>query len=68
MSSATQSALKCFQENLDRFAPVGTQPEKLNLYNGLAALAEAVEGLEGALDALSRNQVAIQNTIDSLRQ
>lgn len=68
MGIATQGAVKCFQENLNLFAPLGTQPEKFNLYNGLASLAEAVEGLEGALEALSRNQVAIQNTIASLRR
>ncbi len=41
-------AVKCFNQNVQRFSgPQGaTDTEKFNLYNGLAALAEAVVALQ----------------------
>jgi len=38
-----REAVDCFQENINLFADSSTQPEKYNLYNGLAVLAETLE-------------------------
>jgi hypothetical protein len=37
------TAKKCFAENIRLFGNSNSQPEKYNLYNGLANLAAAVE-------------------------
>lgn len=43
---SASDAQKCFLENRDLFGNSKTQPEKYNLYNGLANLADAVIALE----------------------
>ena len=47
MSEKFTWARNCFQENLQLFGDAHSEPEKYNLYNGLAALAEALADLEG---------------------
>lgn len=47
------TARKCFQENLDRFGPARSEPEKYNLYNGLARLAEAIASIEAQVQDLA---------------
>jgi hypothetical protein len=39
-------ALDCFEDNLRLFGDVHAQPEKYNLYNGLANLAHSVTQTE----------------------
>ena len=56
-----ETAIKCFQENCVDFADAGTQPEKYNLYTGLANLAETV----GELQILVRQ---VRNEVQQLRQ
>lgn len=48
------TAKRCFEENLQLFAPSRTQPEKYNLYHGLALLAETLSKLESEIRDLSR--------------
>ncbi|GAB4512214.1 MAG: hypothetical protein Tsb0026_16000 [Sulfuricaulis sp.] len=48
-------AFKCFQENLQLFGNVQTQPEKYNLYNGLSNLAKAVSDLKSEVDRLRQD-------------
>ena len=50
----TQVALKFFYENVRLFGDPKTNPEKFNLYNGLAALAEAIAHLESEIYTLTR--------------
>lgn len=45
MSKSTY-AKNCFIENREMFGDKHSQPEKFNLYNGLALLAEVIEELE----------------------
>ena len=53
--SPTQTAIKCFRENIELYAsPPRKDPEKFNLYNGLANLSEAVADLEARIDRLNR--------------
>ena len=46
------TAKKCFRENRNLFGDTKTQSEKFNLYNGLYALADAIEDLERKINAL----------------
>jgi len=48
----SELAKQCFKENRDLFGNNQTQPEKFNLYNGLRALAEAVQQMEQEINAL----------------
>ena len=50
--SDPQNALKCFQENLRLFADARTEPEKFNLYNGLANLASTLGSLQSEVHQL----------------
>ena len=54
MSTHTRVAKKCFDENLRLFVTAKNEPEKFNLYSGLHALAEALEGIENELDTIDR--------------
>ena len=47
--SKIDTARKCFAENLRVFGSSNSQPEKYNLYNGLANLAAAVEETQAQL-------------------
>lgn len=47
------TAKKCFAENLTR-ANFQTDPEKYNLYNGLANLAAAIEELQRQMEDIQR--------------
>lgn len=49
-------ALKCFEENIRLFGQAQTQPEKYNLYNGLANLAH---GLIQMQDEIVKSQQEI---------
>ncbi|MEA2109096.1 MAG: hypothetical protein U9P07_06715 [Pseudomonadota bacterium] len=53
MSSHT--ARQCFEENLANFAHPENDPEKYNLYNGLANLANAISNLENELASLKHD-------------
>jgi len=37
------TAMKCFEENIQLFGNANNNPEKFNLYNGLANLAEGLK-------------------------
>lgn len=56
MSQASDTATRCFDENLRRYAPPDTQPEKFNLYHGFANLARAIADLEAEVGSL-RQQI-----------
>lgn len=47
-------AKRCFAENIRLFAPPATHPEKYNLYNGLASLADALSALHSQILDLDR--------------
>ncbi|MCC7013395.1 MAG: hypothetical protein IT454_12595 [Planctomycetes bacterium] len=47
-------AKKCFAENIRLFAHSETEPEKYNLYNGLAALADAMASIQVKLDDIDK--------------
>jgi len=52
MSYKLQVAIKCFVENCHLFADPDRDPEKFNLYTGLANLAEALEEIERKVDLI----------------
>ena len=56
MSSNLQKALECFDENLRSLGSPATNPEKHNLYTGLAGLTEGVIQLQEGIKILL-NQV-----------
>lgn len=55
MSVQTNTAKKCFAENIQLFAHAQTEPEKFNLYNGLHNATDAIEQLERRLLAIEQN-------------
>jgi hypothetical protein len=56
-----ETAIKCFEENLRLFGDSRTQPEKFNLYNGLAQLSKAVQSMEVELHR-------VRSEVESLRR
>jgi len=50
----TKTSKDCFDENLRLFSNPQTQPEKYNLYQGLASLAEAVSDLQADVNRLKQ--------------
>lgn len=48
-----RSAQKQFEENVRLFGHPQTNPEKYNLYNGLANLAKGLGNLQISVDALT---------------
>lgn len=60
---SAQTAKKCFVENINLFANSQSQPEKFNLYNGLANLAQTLEKLERDLDDIDREIRRIKHKI-----
>lgn len=56
------NAVKCFDDNRLRLSPNPQQdPEKYNLYNGLAALAEAIEAIEAQILELRKSVQRIED-------
>lgn len=55
------AAKRCFQENLALFGNAQAQPEKFNLYNGLANLAIALSQLQTEIQRL-------KNEVDDLKR
>jgi hypothetical protein len=49
-----RNAINCFEENIRLFGDAGVQPEKYNLYAGLAAVAHALEHLETEICAVKK--------------
>jgi hypothetical protein len=43
---SAQSAMDCFNENIQLFGNSQTEPEKYNLYRGLGELADAIKRIE----------------------
>ncbi len=68
MSMGTNTAKKCFAENIQLFANAQTQPEKFNLYNGLHGLAEAIESCERQIAQIEHNLNIINNNINLLKR
>ena len=58
--SESQNSLKCFQENLRLFADARTEPEKFNLYNGLANMAKALGDLQSEVHQLRQEVQRLQ--------
>ena len=54
MSIGTESARKCFAENIQYYADARVEPEKFNLYNGLWNLSGAISELESRVERLTR--------------
>ena len=50
--SGANNAFNCFHENLQLFGNAHASPEKYNLYNGLANLAEAIKELQSEVQQL----------------
>ncbi len=60
---SAQIAKRCFGENVRLFGDSATQPEKFNLYNGLANLAAAIQDIEKELDQIKREVHTIKNNM-----
>ena len=58
MSSASRASERQFVENAPQYA--NTNPEKFNLYHGLAGLAAAIEVLEDKIDLILQQLSALQ--------
>jgi hypothetical protein len=56
-------ALKCFEENIRLFGQVQTQPEKYNLYNGLANLAHGLIQMQGEIANLRQEVDLIRRAL-----
>ncbi len=54
MSMTIDLAIKCFLENRDLFGNPQSQPEKYNLYNGLANLAQGISDMETEMKRLQQ--------------
>lgn len=67
MSQKSQLAANCFRDNLSRYGNKITEPEKYNLYAGLAALADAIGGLEAELSATRRELSQAQQQINQIK-
>ncbi|MEK7073131.1 MAG: hypothetical protein AAB974_01705 [Patescibacteria group bacterium] len=61
-------AQKCFEENRRDFGNAQTQPEKYNLYNGLANLAQAVATIQRELDEIKRTLWKLDEIKSALRR
>ncbi len=46
INDPAERAKQCFAENRNLFSDTKTAPEKFNLYNGLASLAETVQNMQ----------------------
>jgi len=51
---SSYDAKKQFEDNLRLFGDASSQPEKFNLYAGLANLAESIMNLESEIEGLKR--------------
>jgi hypothetical protein len=58
--SATSVAIRQFEENVRLFAPSTSQPEKFNLYGGLANIARAIESLQAEVTALKQTVAQLE--------
>jgi hypothetical protein len=56
-------AKKCFLENRNLFGNAQSEPEKYNLYNGLANLAEAIEEMDRKLNNLAHDVEQVKRSI-----
>jgi hypothetical protein len=56
-------AKKCFVENLQLFSNPQTEPEKFNLYNGLASLVEGMEELELKVQSLCQELYQVRTKL-----
>jgi len=59
--SSSQNALKCFEENIRLFGNARTEPEKFNLYNGLANLATAIKDMQAEIDSLRQEVIRLRS-------
>ena len=64
MTDRVRTAIKCFDENRNLFGDPQGQPEKFNLYNGLASLAEAVSELQSQVSALTQEITYLRARLD----
>jgi len=55
MNRPIEEAIELFRENEILFGDTRQDKEKANLYRGLAALAEALQEVQEALDHLNQN-------------
>jgi uncharacterized small protein (DUF1192 family) len=60
MSQGTHTAIKCFDENRNLFGNPQREPEKFNLYNGLAGLAESLSQLEMQVATLTQEIASLR--------
>ncbi len=50
----SSTAQRCFEENLKFFSNAKSEPEKYNLYKGLAMLAQAIQDMENDIRIIKR--------------
>ncbi len=62
------TAVKCFDENRVMFGDPRVQPEKFNLYNGLASLAEAVGELQNQVQQLRQEVHQLRYEVSQIRK
>lgn len=60
----SKTAEDCFRENFRLFgSDSARQPEKFNLYNGLANLASAISGIEQSLHSIDYRLTLLEQKI-----
>jgi hypothetical protein len=64
---SSDTAIKCFDENRALFGDPRANPEKYNLYNGLASLSEAVLELQSQLHQLRQEVHQLRYEISQLK-
>ena len=57
----SKTAKDCFEENIGLIGGHQSNPEKFNLYNGLANLAVAISGIEETLQRLETRITNLEN-------
>jgi len=56
----------CFLENLGLYVNRQTEPEKYNLYNGLRAMAEAIESLTQVVYKIEKQLNSLNHKLENL--
>lgn len=63
MTEGVRAAIKCFDENRNLFGNPQQEPEKFNLYNGLAGLAEGIAQLQAQVATLTQEVTYLRSQL-----
>jgi hypothetical protein len=58
-----QSAINCFNENIQLFGNAQVEPEKYNLYRGLGELAHALQSVVNDIEEIKQKVARIERNV-----